>query len=147
MVQAGAYAPLSEARFAICSPVNNERIVVTTAPRESDARLVVYGLRLRGLRAESRPGPIRSRALEIVVPADQADAARRVINDVWDAVFEHETAVRPDGTCPFCGYSVIGLPRSPSGRLRCPECGVDLRSAEARLAARDGKTLRRPTDT
>ncbi|GEM_PF-3021546 len=124
--------------------MNDDRTVVTTADRDSDVRLVLYGLRLRGLKAESRPASPRSRILEIVVPAAQAETARRVVGDVWDAVFESESAMNADGTCPFCGYSVLGLPRNASGGLPCPECGVDLRSAEARRAVRDGRIPRKP---
>lgn len=122
----------------------DEWIVVSTADRESDVRLVLYGLRLRGIRAESRRTNSRQSPWVIVAPSGQAETARRVIDDVWDAVFESETAITPQGTCPFCGYEVLGLPRNNAGQLPCPECGVDLRSAGARLAVRDGK---RPRNT
>ena len=41
------------------------------------------------------------------------------------AVYFVLEAMRPKPfTCPGCGYSTAGLPRSPGDRTTCPECGA-----------------------
>jgi hypothetical protein len=117
--------------------------VVTTADGTDDVRMLLYGLHLRGITARSirstLPGP--DRWAIVVEPADY-ERAKASIGLVWEGIFETPSAKSPDGQCGFCGYSLLGVPDHPGQALACPECGINLRSHEARRAFREG---RRPT--
>lgn len=120
--------------------MGDEPVVVTTADRSEDVRMILYGLRLRGIPATARPARRGTRdPWEIVTDPAFAARAHAAIGVVWDAVFESARAVTEEGKCPFCGYSVLGVPDDHP----CPECGVDLRSVEARRAFRDGAGVKR----
>jgi hypothetical protein len=113
--------------------------VVTTADRADDVRMLLYGLRIRGIEAQAAETKARrGDRWAITVGAPDAERARAAIEGVWDAIFETDTARTPDGRCPFCGYDLLGVPVPARGALVCPECGVDLRSFGARRAFRDG---------
>ncbi|RMH28163.1 MAG: hypothetical protein D6692_06365 [Planctomycetota bacterium] len=111
-------------------------VVVARVRGDAEANEVLYGLSLRGIRAQLRPsvrgGPD---PWEVVVPSHSAQQARMSLAVIWDAVLNFDRALTPDGQCPFCGYDQRGVPRDRP----CPECGVDLRSVEARRAYRDGR--------
>ncbi|MEM9372673.1 MAG: hypothetical protein AAGA55_03435, partial [Planctomycetota bacterium] len=112
----------------------------TLVSRHDEAAMIRYGLELRGINSElHRSAKGSTEPWEVVVPARDADRARAALPAIWDAVLELPRAIRPDGSCPFCGYDNIGVPaHSP-----CPECGVHLSSVEARRAYRDGQHLER----
>jgi len=112
---------------------------VTLVQHQAEAGMIRYGLELRGIDADLRPAPSPSpEPWEIVVPHRYADRARDAMPRIWDAILELPRALRPDGTCPFCGYDNIGIPSTNP----CPECGVHLSSIEARRAYRDGRRPR-----
>ncbi len=114
---------------------------VTLVERHDEAGMIQYGLELRGIPARMRKSPRGSpEPWELVVAPSDADRALDALPGIWDAVLELPRAVRPDGTCPFCGYDNIGVPDTRP----CPECGVHLSSVEARRAYRDGRTPRGP---
>lgn len=121
--------------------------LITATDRHADIPQLLYGLRLRGIRAEARHAPGKADPWEIVAktPAD-ARRARPVLGLIWDAVFDASHAITPDNTCPFCAYDLAGAPRPSRHQGRpfiCPECGTDLASVEARLAHRRGGDPRR----
>lgn len=121
----------------LCSGVTDERIVVTTADRAEDVRQILYGLSLRGIRAEVRDaGSLRGDPWQVVTDAAQAPRALHAIGFIWDAILESPVAITTEGTCPFCDYSLEGLPDASDRCLLCPECGTDLRSVAARRAVR-----------
>jgi hypothetical protein len=112
--------------------------VVTTADRAEDVRMLLYGLRIREIEAHAvETGVRRGDRWAIVVGTADAERARRAIGAAWDAIFETDAARTPDGRCGFCRYDLRGVV-SRESVLRCPECGVDLRSLAARRAYRDG---------
>lgn len=112
---------------------------VTTARRRDDAASIAYGLRIRGIPAQTAP-TVRPTPDPwcVIVPPEHAERAREAVPHTWDVVLEFPRAVTGDGLCAFCGYDVKALPHD----LPCPECGVDLSSVEARRAVREGRPTR-----
>lgn len=109
---------------------------LTRASRSDDVSMILYGLSIRGIKAQPRETPRRSRdPWEILVAPSDADRARAALPLIWDAVLDLPRAINPDGTCAFCGYDNSGLPPHQP----CPECGIDLSSPDARRAHRDGR--------
>lgn len=101
-----------------------------------EAEMIRYGLKIRGIESKLRNAPRGSREpLELLVEPRSADRARAALPLIWDAVLELPRALRPDGSCPFCGYDNVGVPADKP----CPECGLELSSVEVRRAYRDGR--------
>jgi hypothetical protein len=118
--------------------------LITTVHRTADVQLLLYGLRIRGIDAEARPGVGTRDAWSIVAAPDHAARAAEIIDAVWDAVLDFPLAVSPTGACAFCGYDVTGVPHLRGRPRHCPECGVDLASIAARRALREGRPPPRP---
>ncbi|MCA9304303.1 MAG: hypothetical protein KC996_09290 [Phycisphaerales bacterium] len=118
-----------------------EPIIITTASEPRDIDQIIYGLYLRGVRAEKIPSKVKgSDRFDIVIDPRFAFIAHEAIDPIWDAILEDiPRAVTLDGMCAFCGYDVRSLPRPTV----CPECGVNLDSHEARRALRDGKPVKK----
>jgi len=116
--------------------------VITTANDQSDVAQILYGLSIRGVRAkalETHDKKTDRYRIILESPTEiQLRIAAESIEGIWDAILdEYERAVTLGGHCYFCQYDVAGLPRPTT----CPECGVDLDSAKARRAMRDGRRL------
>ncbi len=123
--------------------MRDDPTVVSTADRQADVRLILYGLELRGIRGEARPAPRGSPdRWEIVVSGVLAERAAAAMPHIWDAMVELPAAATVDGRCAFCDYDLAGVPDAPGRALVCPECGADLRSVGARRAFRDGRAFR-----
>ena len=114
-----------------------EPIIITTASEPRDIDQILYGLYLRGVRAEKIPSRAKgSDRFDIVIDPRFAFIAHEAIDPIWDAILEEiPRAVTLDGLCAFCAYDVRSLPKPTV----CPECGVNLDSHEARRALRDGR--------
>lgn len=126
--------------------IEPERII-TSASTRSDVAQILYGLSIRGVRADSIenpskdppsdiPGAKPDRFLIILHAVDtlQRRIASESIDSIWDAILEDcDRAVTGSGHCSFCGYDVERLPRPTV----CPECGVDVDSIAARRVVRD----------
>lgn len=118
-------------------------LVVTATDRHADVPLLLYGLRLRGIRAQARHRPAKPDPWEIVAesPAD-AQRALAALDLIWDAVLDATHAITPEHTCAFSAYDLSGVPRPQRRPCVCPECGVDLASVESRRAyLRGGQRL------
>ena len=120
---------------------------MTSASARDDVAQILYGLSIRGVRADAIENTERAQHnglagskpdRYLIVLADenplQSRIARESIISIWDAILEqHPRAVTLDQCCSFCGYNLAGLPRPTV----CPECGVDVDSIAARRAMRD----------
>lgn len=121
------------------SETHPEHTLATLASRH-DAEAAAYGLKLRSIPAAVRQGSalslrgVRAR-WNVMIKAADLDRARDAWVYIVEALPESWRAVDAEGRCAFCKYDCQGLPR---GR-RCPECGVALDSAAARLAAHEGR--------
>ncbi len=117
-----------------------EPIILTSTTRYDDVAQILYGLELRGVRAEFRSTATGSRYDIVLIHGDER-IARSAIEPIWDAILEGYTrAVDAHNRCLSCGYDVSGL----TPPIVCPECGVDLDSIQTRRALRDGTPLRDP---
>jgi hypothetical protein len=116
-------------------------IIITTASELKDVEQIIYGLYLRGVRAEKIPSKTKGAdKFDIVIDPRFAFIAHEAIDPIWDAILEDiPRAVTLDGLCAFCRYDVRTLPRPTV----CPECGVDLDALESRRALRDGTRPKR----
>ena len=125
------------ASYSVHMSEADEPIIITTASSPKDIDQILYGLYLRGVRAEKIPSSEKGRDLyDIVIDPKFAFIAHEAIDPIWDAILEDiPRAVTLDGMCAFCNYDVRSLPKPTI----CPECGVDLDSNKARRALRDGK--------
>lgn len=114
----------------------DEPIIITTASEPRDIDQILYGLYLRGVRAQKIPSKVKgSDKFDIVIDPRFAFIAHEAIDPIWDAILEEiPRAVTLNGMCGFCGYDVRALPKPTV----CPECGVNLDSLDARRALRDG---------
>ena len=114
---------------------HDSHLIVTATDRHADVPLLLYGLRLRGIRADTRHAPGRPDPWQIVAqtPAD-AQRALAALDLIWDAVLDATHAITPENTCAFCAYDLSGVPRPQRRPCVCPECGVDLASVESRRA-------------
>lgn len=105
--------------------------------------MLLYGFRLRGIDAHAHDKAAGSAdRWAILVDPAQAERALASVESVWAAILDTDSARTPDGRCVFCGYDLSGIPDTPGGNLICPECGVNLRSIEARRAWREGRRPR-----
>lgn len=126
--------------------ISPERII-TSASTRSDVAQILYGLSIRGVRADAIdnpskdpfsdiPGAKPDRFLVVLMDGNaiQERIARESIESIWDAILEDcDRAVTGSGHCSFCGYDVERLPRPTV----CPECGVNVDSVAARRVVRD----------
>jgi len=112
-------------------------IILTTAPSISHAAQIVYGLDLRGIKANVVPNPTRSRDPHaIILTKGDESFARAAIEVIWDAMLESTPrALDFQGNCFFCGYNILGLPQP----VTCPECGHNIDSIESRRAVAEGR--------
>jgi hypothetical protein len=115
----------------------DEPITITSASNPKDIDQILYGLFLRGVRAEAVDTHTKhGDRYSIVTDSKFAFIAEEAIGGIWDAILEEfPRAVTLDGLCAFCQYDVRSLPKPTV----CPECGVDLDSHKARRALRDHK--------
>ena len=117
---------------------DDQSITVTSASSTHDVEQILYGLHLRGIRAQV----VESRSkggdrYDIVLDPKHAALAQEVIERIWDAILEeYPRAMTLEGLCAFCNYDVRALPKPTT----CPECGTNLDSYQARRALRDRKT-------
>jgi hypothetical protein len=125
--------------FAV-SPQEPPNTLLIELPQREDAQEVSYALRLRGIPSTIERvfrSPIKP-TFEVRVHAADADRATEALPRVLDAMLPRR-ADDGAGNCYFCGFSLLG---TSAYFENCPECGRELLSVEARLAARDGKRLR-----
>lgn len=112
-------------------------IILTTAPSTTHAAQIIYGLELRGIKANAIPNPTRSRDPHAIVLTKGDEApARAAIEVIWDALLESTPrALDFQGNCYFCGYNILGLAQP----VTCPECGHSIDSIESRRAVAEGR--------
>lgn len=133
--------------MTIPSPQIEPERIITSASRKSDIDQILYGLSIRGVRAEAIDNPDKAPFCDIpgakpdkklVVHSAKDPLQIRIAKDsidaIWDAILENcERAVTESGHCSFCSYDIARLPRPTV----CPECGVDVDSLAARRVVRD----------
>ncbi len=121
--------------------------IITSASTRNDVAQILYGLSIRGVRADAIDNPSRDPICDIpgakpdrflIIHTSDNQMQQRIalesIDAIWDAILEDcERAVTMSGHCSFCGYDVERLPRPTV----CPECGVDIDSIVARRIVRD----------
>lgn len=121
-------------------PETDPSSIITTANAPSDVSQILYGLSIRGVRANAIESHTKGTdRFQIVLESPtliQRRIASESVDGIWDAILEdYQRAITHDGHCYFCQYDVTSLPQPTT----CPECGHHLDSHAARRAMRDGK--------
>ncbi|MEZ6243649.1 MAG: hypothetical protein R3B57_11475 [Phycisphaerales bacterium] len=118
-------------------PTNADDLeLLTSCATREEAFQVGYALGLRRIACrigEPRPSTLGGRRGEfrVLVPKESLERAREALPYIVGAMFGEALALDAQGRCVMCGYDMRGVTRTTI----CPECGVDLASAEAKRHA------------
>ena len=121
-------------------PETDPSSIITTANAPSDVSQILYGLSIRGVRANAIESHTKGTDRYQIVLESPTLIQRRIANEsiqsIWDAILEdYQRAITLNGLCYFCRYDVTDLPQPTI----CPECGHNLDTHASRRAMRDGK--------
>lgn len=110
--------------------------LLTTCATREEAFQVGYALGLRRIACrigEPKASRVQSRRPEfrVLVPRGSLERAREALPYIVGAMFGEALALDARGHCALCGYDMRGITHTTV----CPECGVDLASAEAKRRA------------
>jgi len=112
-----------------------EYVEILRLEQRRDAAEVLYALNLRGVKglANAATERVLKRRWVVSVPSEHAERVREELPAILDAMLPLR-AENGRGGCYACDYSLLGTSKFSE---KCPECGADLMTLEARFRCRE----------